>query len=199
MSSSKKALDAHGVSSQQAKEAVKTLLTYLGENPNRNGLEDTPDRFCRALLEMTEGYSLDSKEILSTTFESNSDEVIILKDIDFTSLCEHHLLSFTGKVHIAYLPKNGRIVGLSKLARVVDVFAKRLQVQERMTEQIAKAIETVLNPNGVAVVVEGVHSCMCIRGVNKSGATMITSCMLGDFRNNPASRNEFLALIRRAH
>lgn len=195
--SSKKAVDANGISSQQAKDAVTTLLRYMGENPSREGLVKTPDRFCRALLEMTEGYSLDYNEILSTTFESNSDENIVLKDIDFASMCEHHLLSFTGKVHIGYIPRDGRIVGLSKLARVVDVFAKRLQVQERMTEQIAKAIHSVLTPRGVAVVVEGVHSCMCVRGVNKNGATMITSYMLGDFRENFASRNEFLSLIHR--
>src|SRR5688572_23051194 len=129
MSTKKKAIDSNGISSKKAAEAVTTLIRYLGEDPTREGLEDTPHRFCRALLEMTEGYSLDYKEILSTTFESSSDENIVLKDIDFASLCEHHLLSFTGKVHIGYIPKNGRIVGLSKLARVVDVFAKRLQVQ----------------------------------------------------------------------
>lgn len=194
--SSKKAVDANGISAEKAKEAVETLLRYIGENPSRDGLLNTPDRVCRSFLEMTEGYSLDYKEILSTTFESNSDENIVLKDITFASMCEHHLLSFTGRVHIGYIPRDGRIVGLSKLARVVDVFAKRLQVQERMTEQIAKAIQDVLNPSGVAVIVEGLHSCMCVRGVNKNGATMITSCLLGDFRNNPASRNEFLSLIR---
>lgn len=195
---SRKASDAHGITSQQATDAVKTLLRYLGEDPTRDGLLETPDRFCRALLEMTEGYGLDAQQILSTTFESNSDENIILKDIDFSSMCEHHLLNFTGKVHIGYIPQDGRIVGLSKLARIVDVFAKRLQVQERMTEQIAKAINSALNPRGVAVVVEGVHSCMCVRGVNKHGATMMTSCMLGDFRDSHASRNEFLALLRGA-
>lgn len=193
--SSKKAIDANGISAQKAKEAVEILLRYIGENPARDGLLNTPDRVCRSFLEMTEGYSLDYKEILSTTFESNSDENIVLKDITFASMCEHHLLSFTGRAHIGYIPRDGRIVGLSKLARVVDVFAKRLQVQERMTEQIAQAIQDVLNPRGVAVVVEGLHSCMCVRGVNKNGATMITSCLLGDFRNNPASRNEFLSLI----
>jgi len=191
----KKAIAANGITAQQATEAIQTILKYIGEDPTRDGLLNTPDRVCRAFLEMTEGYALDYKEILATTFESNSDENIVLKDITFSSLCEHHLLTFTGKVHVGYIPKDGRIVGLSKLARVVDVFAKRLQVQERMTEQIAQAIDSVLHPRGVAVIVEGVHSCMCIRGVNKSGATMITSCLLGEFRNNPASRNEFFSLI----
>jgi len=194
----KTAPDANGVQSQEAKNAVTTLLKYLGENPSRHGLEDTPDRVCRALLEMTEGYQLDAEEVLSTTFESNSDENIIVKDIDFASICEHHLLSFTGKVHIGYIPSNGKIVGLSKLARVVDVFSKRLQVQERMTEQIANAIKKSLDPKGVAVVVEGSHSCMCVRGVGKNNAKMVTSFMLGDFRNNPASRHEFLSLINRS-
>ncbi len=192
----KEAPNAHNITSEDAKNAVTTLLKYIGENPNRNGLEETPDRVCRAFLEMTAGYHLNANDILSTTFESNSDESVILKDIDFASVCEHHLLNFTGKVHVGYIPRDGKIVGLSKLARVVDVFAKRLQVQERLTEEIAQSIQTALNPRGVAVVVEGSHSCMCVRGIGKNGATMVTSYMLGDFRNNPASRNEFLSLIR---
>lgn len=196
--SKKTAPNSNHVSSKKAKAAVVTLLKYIGEDPNRHGLEETPDRVCRALLEMTEGYHVNSNDVLSTTFESNSDENVILKDIDFASICEHHLLSFTGKVHVGYIPRNGKIVGLSKLARVVDVFSKRLQVQERMTEQIAHAIQSALNPLGVAVVVEGTHSCMCVRGVGKNGATMVTSSMLGDFRHNPASRHEFLSLIRKA-
>ena len=191
----KKAIGANNVSAESATEAVRTLLRYVGENPNREGLEDTPDRFCRALLEMTEGYSCSPEEILSTTFESDSDEMVLLKDIEFTSLCEHHLLSFAGKAHIAYIPTNGKIVGLSKLARIVDLFSQRLQVQERLTKQVANAIDKYLKPQGVAVVFEGVHSCMCVRGVRKQNSTMITSAMHGQFRDSIASRNEFMSLI----
>ncbi len=191
----KKAIEANNVSAESATEAVRTLLRYIGENPNREGLEDTPDRFCRALLEMTEGYSSSPEQILSTTFESNSDEMVLLKNIEFTSLCEHHLLSFTGIAHIAYFPKDGKIVGLSKLARIVDLFSLRLQVQERLTQQVANAIDQYLKPQGVAVVFEGVHSCMCVRGVRKQNSTMITSAMHGQFRNSLASRNEFMSLI----
>ncbi|APJ03911.1 GTP cyclohydrolase I FolE [Silvanigrella aquatica] len=191
----KKAVSANNVSAEAATEAVKTLLRYIGENPKRDGLLDTPDRFCRSLIEMTEGYALNPEEILATTFESDSDEMVLLKDIEFNSLCEHHLLSFAGKAHIAYLPSGGRIVGLSKLARIVDVYAQRLQVQERLTQQIANAINKYLKPDGVAVVVEGIHSCMCVRGVRKQNSTMITSSMLGQFRESMASRNEFMSLI----
>lgn len=191
----KKAVEANNVSAEAATEAVRTLLRYVGENPNREGLEDTPDRFCRALLEMTEGYSSSPEQILSTTFESDSDEMILLKDIEFTSLCEHHLLSFTGKAHIAYIPSNGKIVGLSKLARIVDLFSQRLQVQERLTQQVANAIDKYLKPQGVAVVFEGIHSCMCVRGVRKQHSTMLTSAMHGQFRDSLASRNEFMSLI----
>ena len=191
----KKAPSANNVSAESATEAVKTLLRYIGENPKREGLLDTPDRFCRALIEMTEGYSTNAEEILSTTFESESDEMVLLKNIEYTSLCEHHLLNFSGKAHVAYIPSNGKIVGLSKLARVVDVYAQRLQIQERLTQQIANAINKYLNPQGVAVVVEGIHSCMCVRGVRKQNSTMITSAMLGQFRDSAASRNEFMSLI----
>jgi GTP cyclohydrolase I len=192
---SKKAVDSNNVSAQQATEAVRTLLHYIGENPNREGLIDTPDRFCRALLEMTDGYQLTAKSILSTTFDSDCDEMVLLKNIEFTSLCEHHLLSFSGVAHVAYLPSQGKIVGLSKLARIVDLYAHRLQVQERLTQQVAHAIEHYLKPLGVAVVFEGVHSCMCVRGVRKQNSTMITSTMLGQFRDSLASRNEFMSLI----
>lgn len=191
----KKAVAANNVSAESATEAVRTLLRYVGESPDREGLEDTPDRFCRALLEMTEGYASSPEQILSTTFESDSDEMVLLKDIEFTSLCEHHLLSFTGKAHIAYIPSNGKIIGLSKLARIVDLYAHRLQVQERLTQQVANAIEQYLKPQGVAVVFEGLHSCMCVRGVRKQNSTMITSAMLGQFRNSLASRNEFMSFI----
>lgn len=191
----KKAIDAHGVSADDARLAVRTLLTYLGENPDREGLIETPDRVCRSFLEMTEGYGQAPERVLATTFEGSSDEMVILKDIDFVSCCEHHLLTFQGKAHVAYLPLGGRIVGLSKLARIVDVYAKRLQVQERMTQQIAVAIMENLKPAGVAVVIEGMHSCMCVRGVRKQGASMVTSALLGDFRENASTRAEFMSLV----
>lgn len=193
----KQATSANGVSRTEATTAVATLLRYIGEDPNREGLIETPDRFCRAFLELTAGYHEDPKEILTTTFESDTDEMIILRDIEFTSMCEHHLLSFTGKAHVAYIPAHGRIVGLSKLARIVDLYAKRLQVQERLTQQVAHAIQKHLDPQGVAVVFEGVHSCMCVRGVKKQNATMTTSCMLGSFKNDLAVRNEFLSHIKK--
>ncbi len=193
----KKAVNANNISAEKATEAVRTLLQYIGEDPKREGLLETPDRFCRALLEMTEGYSMKPEEILSTTFESESDEMVLVKDIEFHSLCEHHLLSFSGKAHIAYIPSNGRIVGLSKLARIVEVYAQRLQVQERLTQQVANAINKFLRPQGVAVVFEGRHSCMCVRGVKKQNSLMITSAMHGQFRDSLASRNEFMSLIHK--
>lgn len=192
-----RATNNNGISAEDAREAVKTLLRYMGEDPDREGLMETPDRVCRAWVEMTEGYRMSPEKVLSTTFEGNSDEMIVLKDIEFTSCCEHHLLTFSGRAHVAYLPANGRIVGLSKLARIVDVFAKRLQVQERMTQQIAESIKKELNPAGVAVVVEGQHSCMCVRGVRKQGASMMTSSLHGVFRDNSATRAEFMSLISR--
>jgi GTP cyclohydrolase I len=192
-----RAVDQNGISAEEARSAVKTLLRYIGENPEREGLLETPDRVCRAWIEMTEGYGLSAEQVLSTTFEGNSDEMIVLKDIEFTSCCEHHLLTFSGRAHVAYLPAHGRIVGLSKLARIVDVYAKRLQVQERMTQQIASAIAKELAPAGVAVVIEGQHSCMCVRGVRKQGASMLTSSLQGVFRDNSATRAEFMSLISR--
>ena len=193
----KKAVNANNISAEKATEAVRNLLQYIGEDPKREGLLETPDRFCRALLEMTEGYAMKPEEILSTTFESESDEMVLVKDIEYHSLCEHHLLSFSGKAHIAYIPSNGRIVGLSKLARIVEVYAQRLQVQERLTQQVANAINKFLKPQGVAVVFEGRHSCMCVRGVKKQNSLMITSAMHGQFRDSLASRNEFMSLIHK--
>lgn len=192
-----KATDNNGIQAEEAREAVRTLLKYIGEDPDRDGLTETPDRVCRAWVEMTEGYRMSAENVLSTTFEGSSDEMVVLKDIEFTSCCEHHLLTFSGRAHVAYLPSQGRIVGLSKLARIVDVFSKRLQVQERMTQQIAESIKTNLKPHGVAVVIEGQHSCMCVRGVRKQGATMITSSVHGVFRDNAATRAEFMSLIGR--
>lgn len=193
----KKAPDSNGVSADEARQAVETLLKYMGEDPSREGLLNTPDRVCRAWLELTEGYTKNPIDILATTFDGNSEEMIVLKDIEYTSVCEHHLLAFAGRAHVAYIPAGGRIVGISKLARIVDVYAKRLQVQERMTQQIAEAIKLNLNPAGVAVVIEGVHTCMCYRGVKKSGSTMVTSHLLGGFRDAAATRAEFMSLIAR--
>jgi GTP cyclohydrolase I len=196
MNNHKQAPSANGVERFEAVKAVETLLRYIGENPEREGLQETPDRFCRALLELTRGYNEDPKEILATTFESDADEMIVLRDIEFTSTCEHHLLPFSGKAHVAYLPEKGKIVGLSKLARIIDVYSQRLQVQERLTHQVATAIQNHLNPRGVAVVFEGVHSCMCVRGVRKQNATMSTSSMTGIFKDSSTIRNEFLATIK---
>ena len=192
-----RATDSNGVDAEMAREAVRTLLRYMGENPEREGLLETPDRVARAWVEMTEGYRMSPEQVLSTTFEGDSDEMVVLKDIEFVSCCEHHLLTFSGRAHVAYLPGQGRIVGLSKLARIVDVYAKRLQVQERMTQQIANAVLSVLKPAGVAVVIEGKHSCMCVRGVRKQGATMVTSSLHGVFRTDASTRAEFMSLINK--
>lgn len=175
------------------KDTVVRQLEAIGEDPNRDGLKDTPKRVIKALLEMTSGYGEDPGCILSTTFDVEYDEVVVLRDIAFTSLCEHHMLPFTGTATIGYLPGK-RVVGLSKLARLVHCHAKRLQVQERMTQDIAKDIEKHLKPKGVAVVVRGIHNCMVCRGVRLSGAEMVTSAMRGAFREQPALRSEFMGL-----
>lgn len=181
----------------QAEEAVRTLLGWIGEDPDREGLVGTPDRMVRAYEEFFEGYGANPKAILSTTFEETDDydEMVVLKNIRMESHCEHHVVPILGKVHIAYLPA-GRVVGISKLARVVDVFAKRLQIQERLTAQIADVIDEVLKPRGVAVVVEAAHQCMTTRGIKKAGVSMVTSRMVGLFKSDAATRQEFLALIR---
>lgn len=173
--------------------AVHNLLCTLGCNPASNeGMKETPARVYKALLEMTSGYQEDPAVILSTVFEEPCDEVVILKGIQLVSLCEHHMLPFTGSADVGYIP--GRVVGLSKLARLVDCFARRFQIQERMTRQIALAIMEHLKAEGAAVVVRAVHSCMACRGVKKQGATMVTSSMLGSFRTDVAARMEFLHL-----
>lgn len=175
---------------------IRQFLIAIGENPDREGLLDTPKRVVKSWIDLYKGYKQDPKEILSTVFKDGScDEMVILKDIEFSSMCEHHVLPFRGKAHIAYLPK-GKVVGLSKLARLVDCFAKRLQIQEKMTQQISKSIEKYLIPNGVAVIIEAHHQCMSCRGVGKQNSTMITSSMLGKFRNNSIVRQEFLSLIK---
>jgi len=175
-------------------EAVGTLLRFIGEDPSREGLRETPRRVVDALLEMTSGVESDPEKVLATVFEEESDEIITVTGISFASLCEHHLLPFTGVAHIGYLPGNGRIVGLSKLPRLVHCFARRLQVQERMTRQIAEAIQRVLAPAGVGVVVTAQHQCMSCRGVRDSSALMTTSALLGSFRTDSSQRAEFLRL-----
>lgn len=173
--------------------AVQRLLEWIGEDPTRDGLLDTPKRVTKALREMTAGYREDAKEILGVTFDVAFDQMVTLKDIPFVSLCEHHMLPFEGKASVAYIP-NGRVVGLSKLARVVDTFAKRLQVQERLTQEIAEAINTYVGGLGVGVIIKSRHTCMCYRGIKKDG-TMVTSVTLGLMREDPRARMEFLSLV----
>ncbi len=183
-------------SREDAESAIRTLLQWAGDDPDREGLQDTPARVARAFEDWFRGYREDPEDYLHRTFEEveGYDEMVTLKDIRFESHCEHHLAPIIGKAHVAYLPRN-KVVGISKLARVVETYAKRLQVQEKMTAQIANCIHNVLEPAGVAVVLEGAHQCMTTRGVHKPGVTMVTSTMLGDFRNNPMTRREFLTLI----
>ena len=180
--------------SEKIREGVKLILEGVGENPLREGRLNTPDRVARMYSEIFEGLREDSSNVLNTVFEEDYDEIVLLKDIPFVSLCEHHLMPFTGKAHVAYLP-SGKIVGLSKLARAVDHFAKRPQVQERLTAQIADLISTALEPKGVTVVLEASHTCMTMRGVKKPGGVMTTSAMRGLMRENQATRNEVLNLI----
>jgi GTP cyclohydrolase I len=175
-------------------DAVRTLLSGLGEDPDREGLDKTPERMEKALRFLTKGYQ--DRYIGEALFSVSYDEMVIIKDIDVFSMCEHHLLPFHGKAHVAYLP-NGKVVGLSKIPRLVDMFARRLQVQERLTVQIAETIQDVIGPRGVGVVIEAVHFCMMMRGVEKQNSVAVTSCMLGAFRDRQPTREEFLALIRR--
>jgi GTP cyclohydrolase IA len=180
----------------EAEEAVRTLIRWAGDDPEREGLLGTPDRIVRAYQEFFSGYDEDPVALLNRTFEQTDgyDEIVVLKDIRFESHCEHHIAPIIGKVHVAYLPNN-RVVGISKLARLVDVYAKRLQIQEKMTSQIANTLDEVLQPKGVAVIIEAAHQCMTTRGVHKPGVTMVTSRMLGAFREDPSSRREVLAMI----
>lgn len=180
----------------EAETAIRTLLRWAGDDPAREGLRDTPARVARAFEEWFSGYAEDPEDYLARTFEevAGYDDMIVLKDIRFESHCEHHLAPIIGKVHVGYLPRR-KVVGISKLARVVDTYARRLQVQEKMNAQIADCIQSVLQPLGVAVVIEGAHQCMTTRGVHKPGVTMVTSTMLGAFRTNPTTRREFLSMI----
>ena len=194
----KRVAPADRPSRAQAEEAVRTLIRWAGEDPAREGLLGTPGRVVRSYEEFFAGYDIDPHELLQRTFSEveGYDEIVVLKDIRLESYCEHHMVPIIGRAHVAYLPKS-RVVGISKLARVVNAYSKRLQIQEKMTAQIAKAIDEVLKPQGVAVVIEAAHQCMTTRGVHKHGVVMVTSHMLGAFRDNEATRKEFLSIINR--
>ena len=187
---------AEPVTQLDAEAAVRTLLQWAGEDPTREGLIDTPARVARAYKDWFSGYALDPADYLRRTFKQveGYDELIVLRDIDFESHCEHHMAPIIGKAHVGYLP-NGRVVGISKLARVVEAYARRFQVQEKLTAQIARSIEEVLQPRGVAVVIEATHECMTTRGIHKRGVSMVTSAMLGAFREDARTRAEFLQFI----
>ena len=180
----------------EAEAAVRTLLRWAGDDPDREGLVDTPARVVRSYDEFFAGYETDPVELLARSFEETDgyDEMVVLRDIRLESHCEHHVVPIIGKAHIAYLPA-GRVVGISKLARVLEVYAKRLQIQEKLTAQVANCINDVLKPKGVAVVIEAAHQCMTTRGIHKPGVSMVTSRMLGAFRDDPSTRREFLAMI----
>lgn len=177
-------------------EAVRTLIAWTGDDPEREGLVDTPSRVVRAYEEFFEGYAIDPESLLSATFEETEgyDEMVVLRDIRLESHCEHHIVPIIGKAHVAYIP-SGRVVGISKLVRMVEAFAKRLQIQERLTAQIADTIDKVLRPRGVAVVIEASHQCMTTRGIRKPGVSMVSSRMIGVFRDDPTTRREFLAFV----
>lgn len=179
------------------RKLISDLLRAVGEDPEREGLRNTPDRVARMYTELLSGYNMDPEKIINhALFHIDYDEMVLVRDIEFYSLCEHHMLPFLGRAHVAYLPK-GKVIGLSKIPRIVDMYARRLQVQERMTRQIADLIQSALEPQGVAVVVEGMHLCSMMRGVKKHDARMTTSAMHGSFRSNMATRQEFLANISR--
>jgi len=190
-------LPSEGLDQQKIRTAVEQLLAAVGENSQRQGLRNTPERVARMYAELFSGYFEDPIAMVNdAVFDVTYDEMVIVRDIEFYSMCEHHMLPFLGRAHVAYLP-NGRVMGLSKISRIVDMFARRLQVQERMTRQIADLVNAILHPIGVAVVVEGLHLCTMMRGVRKHDARMTTSTMLGAFRANLATREEFLDNISR--
>lgn len=184
-------------SREEAEAAVRTLIRWAGDDPEREGLRETPKRVVKSFEEFFKGYGQDPNEVLSKTFRDveNYDEMIVLRDIHFDSHCEHHMVTFSGCAHVAYIPDK-RVVGVSKLARLVEIYAKRLQIQEKMTAQIANTLNEVLNPKGVAVVVEASHLCMTTRGIQKPGAVMQTSHLLGSFRSDPRTRQEFFSLLK---
>ena len=186
-----------GVARPEIEEAVRELLAAVGEDPEREGLDRTPERVARMYDELLAGYRVDPEKMINDAiFEVEYDEMVVVRDIEFYSLCEHHMLPFIGKAHVAYLPK-GKIIGLSKIPRIVDLFARRLQVQERMTRQISELLDTTLHPHGVGVVVEGLHLCSMMRGVKKANARMVTSALSGTFSDNEVTRQEFMGHIAR--
>lgn len=185
---------------ERAAAAVRELLIAIGEDPDREGLLETPDRVARAYAEVTAGLRMTPEEVLSTTFDLGHDELVLVRDIELWSMCEHHLVPFTGVAHVGYIPStSGKITGLSKLARLVDVYARRPQVQERLTTQVADALMRILEPSGVIVVIDAEHLCMTMRGVRKAGARTITSAVRGTMRSNASTRAEAMALINRGH
>ena len=188
--------EAERPSRQEAEEAVRTLIRWAGDDPDRDGLLGTPDRVVRAYEEYFAGYAEDPEDLLGRTFDETEgyDEIVVLKDIPFASHCEHHIAPMIGKAHVAYIPDK-RVVGISKMAQLVEAYARRLQIQEKLTAQIANTMDDVLQPKGVAVVVEAFHECMTTRGIDKPGVSLVTSRMLGAFRDNLATRREFLAMI----
>jgi GTP cyclohydrolase IA len=190
------AVKRKSVTKAQAEDAIRTLLRWAGEDPSREGLLDTPTRVVEAYKDWYSGYAIDPRAYLRRTFEEMAgyDEMVVLRDIEFESHCEHHMAPIIGRAHVGYLPTT-KVVGISKLARVVDVFARRFQVQEKMTAEIARCIEDVLHPRGVGVVIEAAHECMTTRGIHKRGVSMITSKMLGTFRSDARTRAEFLTFI----
>lgn len=196
MLSEKKTMTTKKPSREEAEAAVRTLLQWTGDDPSREGLIDTPARVVRAYEEYFSGYDEDPEKILGRSFDETEgyDEIVVLKDIHFASHCEHHIAPILGKAHIAYLPRS-RVVGISKLARLVETFGRRLQIQEKMTAQIANSLNNVLKPKGVAVVIEAAHECMTTRGIDKPGVNMVTSTMLGAFRDDPSTRREFMSII----
>ena len=189
-------VDSERPSQKEAEDAVRVLLRWAGDDPQREGLLDTPARVAKAYRELFAGYDMNPEDVLGRTFEevSGYDDIVLVRDIPFFSHCEHHMVPIIGRAHVAYLP-NKRVVGISKLARLVDAFAKRLQIQEKMTAQIADTLNEVLQPLGVGVILEAAHQCMSTRGVHKAGVSMVTSRMLGSFRDDPSTRREFLSIV----
>ncbi len=189
-------IETHSLETISTRDLYRELLVRIGEDPNRDGLLKTPERIEKSMQFLTRGYTMSVTDVLhEALFDVDYDEMVIVKDIEFFSMCEHHLLPFFGKAHIAYVP-NGKVIGLSKIPRVVDVFARRLQVQERLTRQIGDAITDAINPQGVAVILEAQHLCMMMRGVEKQHSSTVTSAMLGVFKSQLQTRNEFLSLVR---
>ncbi|MBB5059079.1 GTP cyclohydrolase I [Granulicella aggregans] len=197
MATTPDSLEEVTLASLSTENLYRELLSRIGEDPTRDGLLDTPKRMVKSMEFLTRGYTMDATQVLhNALFDVEYDEMVIVKDIEFYSMCEHHLLPFFGKAHVAYVP-NGKVIGLSKIPRLVDMFARRLQVQERLTREVAEAIEQAIKPQGVAVILEAEHLCMMMRGVEKQHSSTTTSAMLGVFKENQTTRHEFLSLVRR--